>query len=379
MSLALPRRITRLARATVASAVATLLVVGGPAACFQGETIRQYQFDIVDGEPALVMREVAQPRPGANEVLVRVRAVSLNQRDLTMLDGAAGRRGIVPLSDGAGEVVAVGSSVTRFEVGDRVAGIFFTGWLSGRPGPDANGSARGGAIDGMLSEMVVSHEDALVDIPEHLSFEEAATLPCAAVTAWNGLFKHGTYQEGDFVLLEGTGGVSLFGLQFSVAAGARSIITSSSDEKLARAREMGAVGTVNYRTNAEWQDAVRELTGGVGVHHVLDVGGESTLPRAIQALGQEGHIAIIGGLTGFADTMPVGSFIGSRRSVSGIYVGSRDDFEAMNRFISQHELRPVIDTVFGFDEAVAAFDFMANEDYMGKIVITIPPPAAAIP
>jgi NADPH:quinone reductase-like Zn-dependent oxidoreductase len=379
MNNALPRRIARLAKTTLASAVATLLVVGGPAACFQGEPMRQYQFDIVDGEPALVTREVARPSPRANEVLVRVRAVSLNQRDLTMLEGAAGRRGMVPLSDGAGEVIAVGSGVTRFEVGDRVAGIFFAEWLSGRPGPEANGSARGGSIDGMLSEMIVSHEDALVEIPEHLSFEEAATLPCAAVTAWNGLFKHGTYQEGDFVLLEGTGGVSLFGLQFSVAAGARSIITSSSDEKLERAREMGAFGTANYRANAEWQDEVRELTGGGGVHHVLDVGGESTLPRAIRALASEGHIAIIGGLTGFADTMPVRTFVGSRHSVSGIYVGSREDFEAMNRFIAEHALRPVVDTVFAFDEAAAAFDFMANGDYMGKIVITIPPPAAAIP
>lgn len=362
---------SRLNQVLLAAGLATL-AIPSPAVA-QAQTMRQYQFGVFDDEVRLVMKEVAQPTPGANEVLVRVRATSLNRRDLSILQSQYGggnpRTGLVPLSDGAGEVIGVGPGVTRFEVGDRVAGIFFASWVDGRPSARTNASARGGAIDGMLSEMIVSHEDGLVEIPEHLSFIEAATLPCAGVTAWNALFKHGGLVEDDFVLLEGTGGVSIFGLQFSVAAGARPIITSSSDEKLVRAREMGAYGTVNYRTNTEWQDEVRAITGNAGVTQVLEVGGRDTLPKAIRALGYGGHIAIIGGLSGFANAMPIGSFIGRSVQVTGIYVGSRADFEAMNAFITQHQLRPLVDKVFTFDNAPAAYDHMASGNHMGKIVI----------
>ena len=362
---------SRLNQVLLAAGLATL-AIPSPAVA-QAQTMRQYQFGVFDDEVRLVMKEVAQPTPGANEVLVRVRATSLNRRDLSILQSQYGggnpRTGLVPLSDGAGEVIGVGPGVTRFEVGDRVAGIFFASWVDGRPSARTNASARGGAIDGMLSEMIVGHEDGLVEIPEHLSFIEAATLPCAGVTAWNALFKHGGLVEDDFVLLEGTGGVSIFGLQFSVAAGARPIITSSSDEKLVRAREMGAYGTVNYRTNTEWQDEVRAITGNAGVTQVLEVGGRDTLPKAIRALGYGGHIAIIGGLSGFANAMPIGSFIGRSVKVTGIYVGSRADFEAMNAFITQHQLRPLVDKVFTFDNAPAAYDHMASGNHMGKIVI----------
>ncbi|MEE8147559.1 MAG: NAD(P)-dependent alcohol dehydrogenase [Longimicrobiales bacterium] len=357
------------------AALATLLALPAQAAGAQTETMRQYQFDMVGGEVALVMKEVDRPVPGANEVLVRVRATSLNRRDLSILQSQYGggnpRTGLVPLSDGAGEVIGVGPGVTRFAVGDRVAGIFFARWMDGRPSAMTNASARGGAIDGMLSEMIVSHEDGLVEIPEHLSFEEAATLPCAGVTAWNALFKHGGLAENDFVLLEGTGGVSIFGLQFSVAAGARPIITSSRDEKLVRAREMGAYGTVNYRTNTEWQDEVRAITNNEGVVHVLEVGGEETLPRAMRALGYGAHIAIIGGLSGFANDMPLGSFVGRGTRVTGIYVGSREDFEAMNAFITEHRLHPVVDRVFPLEDAPAAYDYMASGSHLGKIVIAL--------
>ena len=354
----------------------------------QDDTIRQYQLE-GEGSGAfrLVMKEVARPVPEAHEVLVRVRATSLNHRDRVFLEGEMGgepwplgrwRNGLVPVGAGAGEVIALGPGVTRFQLGDRVAGTFNASGLDpkrrGAPpdeGADAGAVARGGEADGMLSEMVVSHEDGLVSIPDHLTFEEAATLPCAAVTAWNALFTHGHLQPDDFVLLEGTGGVSIFGLQFSVAAGARAIITSSSDAKLERARELGAYRTVNYRTNPEWQDEVRALTGNEGVAHVLDVGGRETLPKAVRALGFDGHIALIGGLTGFANSMPVGSFIGLGASVTGIYVGSRADFEAMNAFISRHQLRPIIDRVFAFEEAQEAYDYMASETHLGKIVITL--------
>ena len=369
------RRTSRFQQVVRAGTLATLLASPDPATGAQAETMRQYQFGMVDAEVALVMKEVDRPVPGANEVLVRVRATSLNRRDLSILEsqygGGSPRTGLVPLSDGAGEVIGEGPGVTRFEVGDRVAGIFFARWIDGSRSALTNASARGGAIDGMLSEMIVSHEDGLVRIPEHLTYEEAATLPCAGLTAWNALFKHGDLSEDDFVLLEGTGGVSIFGLQFSVAAGARPIITSSSDAKLVRARELGAYGTVNYRTNLEWQDEVRDITDDAGVTQVLEVGGRETLPRAMRALGYGAHIAIIGGLSGSANDMPLGSFIGRGTSVTGIYVGSREDFEAMNAFISQHRLRPIIDRVFSFEDAPAAYEHMASGSHLGKIVIAL--------
>jgi len=231
--------------------------------------------------------------------------------------------------------------------------------------------ARGGDVDGMLSEMVISHEDALVRIPDYMSYEEAATLPCAGLTAFNALFKLADLQPDEFVLLEGTGGVSIFGLQFAVAGDARAIITSSSDEKIKRARELGAFGTVNYRTVPEWQHDVRSLTSGVGVSHVLEVGGRDTLPRAIEALGNGGHITIIGGLSGFGGQVPADALAAAGGRVSRIYVGSRTDFEVMNAFLAEHELHPLIDRVFSFEEAPAAFEFMDESRHFGKIVITL--------
>ena len=341
--------------------------------------IRQYQLERSGKAFTLVAKTVPQPvitQPG--QVLVRVRAVSLNQRDLLVMRGQYGAggggdmHGHVPLSDGAGEIVAVGADVRRFKVGDRVAGTFFTRWNDGPRTAEVAASARGGGdVDGMLSEVIVADEDTLVRVPDHLSFEEAATLPCAGVTAYRALFVEGRLQRGDFVLLEGTGGVSMFGLQFAAAAGARPIITSSSDDKLQRARQMGAAGTVNYRTNTEWQREVRSLTGNAGVKHVLEVGGRDTLPRALDALAFEGHIALIGGLSGFASDVPVGRLMGLGASATGIYVGSRADFEAMNRFISEHKIRPVVDRVFSFDEAPKAYEFMDNGSYLGKIVIKL--------
>ena len=212
----------------------------------------------------LELKEVTRPVAQAGQVLVRVHAVSLNRRDLLMLNRQYGPGGNsangIPLSDGAGEVIAVGTGVTRFKVGDRVAGIFFERWIDGKASAAALASARGGNASGMLSEVIVTNADALVQIPDFLSYEEAATLPCAGVTAWVALFKYGDVAPGEFVLLEGTGGVSIFGLQLAAAAGAKPIITSSSDQKLARAKELGAFGTVNYRSNPEWQREVRRLT-----------------------------------------------------------------------------------------------------------------------
>jgi NADPH:quinone reductase-like Zn-dependent oxidoreductase len=299
----------------------------------------------------------------------------LNRRDLNMLrreyDERNSLAGSIPLSDGAGEVIAVGPGVTRFKVGDRVAGIFFEKWINGAPSEESLETDRGGNAGGMLSEIIVTNEEGLVSIPEHLSYEEAATLPCAAVTAWVSLFKRGRIEPGQYVLLEGTGGVSVFGLIFADALGAKPIITSSRDHKLQRAMEMGAIGTANYRSNADWHLEVKEISGGHGVDQVLDVGGRDTLSKALEILAYGGHIALIGGLSGYGSDLPTNAIMWINATASGVYVGSREDFEAMNAFVSEHEIRPLIDRVFEFDEAPSAYQYMESGDFMGKIVIRI--------
>lgn len=352
-----------------------LAAVANPVAAGQTDTIRQYQFEPASGRYRLALKEVSRPVAGAGEVLVRVRATSLNRRDLNILDSEFGPddgvTGGIPLSDGAGEVIAVGPGVSRFRVGDRVAGIFFERWHGGAPTLDMLESARGGNPGGMLSEVIVSHEDGLVAVPAHLTYEEAATLPCAAVTAWVGLFKRGRLQPGQFVLLQGTGGVSVFGMILAAAAGAKPIITSSQDDKLARATALGAFGTVNYRSHPDWQLEVRRLTGGAGVDQVLDVGGRETLGKSLEALAPGGHVALIGGLSGYGSDLPTDSLMWINATASGVYVGSREDFEAMNAFISEHKLRPLIDQVFEFEHAQDAFDAMRDGRFMGKIVIRL--------
>jgi NADPH:quinone reductase-like Zn-dependent oxidoreductase len=347
-------------------------------AAAQAATMRQYQFaPRKDGSSyEVVLKRVPRPSPGAHEVLVAVHATSINGGyDVDMRDSKPGRgrdlTGGIPFADGAGEVVALGPEVTRFKVGDRVVGIFMPSWQAGDRTADGLGSARGGNAGGMLSELIVSNEDGLVTVPKRLTYEEAATLPTSGVTAWVGLFKYGHVEAGDYVLLEGTGGVSSFGLVFAVAAGAKPIITSSSDAKLTRARELGAFGTVNYRTNSDWQKTVRELTGGVGVQQVLEVGGRSTFAKALEALAFDGHVAMIGTLSGFAEQIPVGPLFRAGAHLTAVYVGSRADFEAMNAFIDAHDVHPVVDRVFEFDEALQAFDLMTDGDYMGKIVVRV--------
>lgn len=335
---------------------------------------KQTQWQLVKSGAQYTLQLAQAPvrKPGAGEVLVKMRAASLNRRDVYVKQGQypmPARATVVPLSDGAGEIVAVGAGVSRFKIGTRVMPIFFPEWIEGRRTGDVAATSLGGGLDGVLTEYLTISERSLVAVPYGLSFEEAATLPCAALTAWNGLVTRGRMQAGDFVLLEGTGGVSIFGLQFAAAAGAKPIITSSSDEKLARAKLLGAVEGVNYKTNPEWSKAVRAFTGGGGVQHVLDVGGKETLAQALSSLGTGGHIALIGGLGGFGGDIPALSLLGTSSSASGIYVGSRNDFEAMNAFIAKHRINPVIDKVFEFKDANAAFEFMEKGSFFGKIVI----------
>jgi NADPH:quinone reductase-like Zn-dependent oxidoreductase len=319
----------------------------------------------------LIEREVPKPAPG--EVLIRVHAVSLNYRDLLIVQGRY-MRGLkvplIPLSDGAGEVVETGAGVTRVKRGDRVAGIFMQNWLSGEVSASSPRSALGGLIDGMLAEYVVLNQEGVVHLPAHLSYEEAATLPCAAVTAWNALTSW-VLKPGMSVLVQGTGGVSIFALQFARLAGARVMITSSSDEKLRRAGEMGAVDFINYKTTPDWDQKALERTGGAGVDHIVEVGGPGTLTRSMNAVRIGGRISLIGLLTGPEGTVNPMPILGKQIQVQGIFVGSRDMFEAMNRAITAHQLRPVVDRVFAFEEAREALGYLESGGHFGKVVIRV--------
>lgn len=322
----------------------------------------------------LVVRE--RPRPGPGQVLVRMRAASLNYRDLlvasgTYARGVTPRRPLVPLSDGAGEVIEVGPGVSPLRRGDRVAGNFFQRWVSGPFDADKGASALGGAIDGVLAEEVVLEADAAVHVPEHLSLEEAATLPCAGVTAWIGLMELGGLKAGETVLAMGTGGVSLFAVQLARLAGARVILTSSSDEKLARGRALGADALVNYRTTPGWDVAARALTGGRGVDHILEVGGAATLPTSLRAVRDGGHVTLVGLLSGARGDVEEAARSRPGVRVDSVYVGSVRHFEALNAAIARSHLRPVIDRVFPFEKAREAYAHLAGGSHFGKVVIGV--------
>lgn len=326
------------------------------------------------GINALRMVEVPRPDPGPREVLVRVQAVSLNHRDLLNAEGTFGdppRAGLVPCSDCCGEVVALGAEVDRFGVGDRVSAIFFQRWTTGPFTREAAGSGLGGALDGVLGEYVCLPESGLVHVPAHLSVTEAATLPCAALTAWNALFARGRLTPGQTVLVLGSGGVSIFALQFARAAGAEIIATTGSDAKMARLRSLGARTCINYRRNPTWDAAVLEAARGRGADHVIEVGGPTTLERSIRALAYGGHLALIGGAGGYHGTCdPMGLTL-KNAQVSCLFVGSRDHFEAMNRALSVWALHPVIDSTFSFDDVGEAYAYLKSGSHVGKVVIEI--------
>lgn len=313
---------------------------------------------------------VVRPDPkrlASKEVLVRIRAASLNYRDLMMVKGEYNPRQplpLIPCSDGAGEVVAVGPEVTHLKIGDRVAGLLAQDWLCGLSAKEHFRSTMGGPLDGMLCEQRVFPESGLVKIPDYLSYEEAATLPCAAVTAWRALFVEYHLKAGETVLLQGTGGVSLFALQFAKLAGARVVIISSSDEKLARAKKMGADQLINYKTTPKW-------SAGLQVDLILELGGAGTLPQSLKAVRHAGQINLIGRLSGgHADIDLVSIFMRHLR-LQGVFVGNKDDFLAMNQALEQHCIHPVIDRVFEFEQTHEAFSCLESAQHMGKIVIRL--------
>ena len=309
------------------------------------------------------------PEPGPGQVTVAVRATSLNYRDLMMTRRG---QGIVPLSDGAGDVVAVGEGVTDVQVGDRVAGLFFQTWQRGPLRAEHHDSALGGAVDGMLAEYVTLDASGVIGFPDHFSYADAATLPCAALTAWNAIVEDGEVTVGDTILLLGTGGVSIFGLQIASIMGLRSIITSSSDEKLDSARKLGADETINYLDTPEWGKKVLELTDGRGADLILEVGGAGTMPQSLVAGGTNSTISLIGILGGTRAEFNPGAMVPKAMKMVGIYVGSRDMFEDMNRAFDQHRVEPVIDWTFGFEDAQAAYRHMEDAKHLGKIVIEGP-------
>lgn len=334
--------------------------------------MRAYQVQTPDGIEDIKLVDLAEPEIAADEVLVKMKACSLNFRDLLIPQGGYVRndiRPIIPVSDGSGEVVAVGSSVTNHKVGDRVVGNFFQEWIDGPMGLPGLHSALGGSINGTLADYFVLKANAALPIPEQLSYEEAATLPCAAVTAWHALVSMGNLNKGDTVLLLGTGGVSVFGLQLAKAMGANVIITSSSEEKLERTRKMGADHTINYREFPEWENEVMKITDGNGVDNVLEVGGVGTFEKSIASAKVNGIVSMIGLLTGFDGPAFNLSVIFNLLKIHGIYVGSVEMFSAMNKVITDNNIKPVIDTSFTFTEAMDAYRHLAAAKHFGKVVV----------
>lgn len=331
--------------------------------------MKAYRLTVGGGVDGIGMVELPEPQPGPGEVLIRVRATSLNYRDLGI--ARASRQAVVPLSDGAGEVLGVGAGVTEFKVGDHVAGCFFPYWPDGDVRPEYTRDALGGAVDGMLAEQVVLPASAVVHQPAHMTHEEAATLPCAALTAWHSIYEHPRLRPGQSVLLLGTGGVSTFGLQLAHLGGLRTIVTSSSDEKLAQARALGADETINYRTHDDWERLVLEMTGGRGVDLTLEVGGPGTFAKSMAATRLGGDICLIGGLAPGESEGGGVPMVARNIRATRMSVGSRAMFQRMNAALELRQVHPVIDHVFEFGEAIAAYRRLESQSHFGKIVVRV--------
>jgi alcohol dehydrogenase len=323
----------------------------------------------------LTIRELPDPTPGPGEVLVRLRAASLNHRDLYTVRGGYGsmqkQSELIPLSDGAGEIAALGAGVREWKVGDRVASCFFPDWQAGAARPENFRSDLGGRHDGVAAELRVFRRDALVGIPDTMSFFEAAALPCAGGTAWNAVIEIGGVGPGHRVLTQGTGGVSLFAVQFAVMAGAEVIATSSSADKLAKLKELGASATINYRGEPEWGKAVKGLTGGRGVDHVVEVGGAETLKQSMHALALGGMISMIGVVTGQRTELNIAVVAVSSMRIEGVNAGSRASLQRMIQAMGHHGVKPVLDRTFALDDLKGALEYLKAGSHVGKVCIEI--------
>ena len=321
----------------------------------------------------LELVERPEPEPGPGQISGRLRAASLNYRDLLTVQGKGGayKLPLIPCSDGAGEVISVGDGVTRVAAGDRVCPMFFQSWLDGRPSASNRRLALGGTRPGVLQETMLLDAEGVSRIPRHLSFVDAATLPCAGLTAWRALFDEACVRPGETVLVQGTGGVSIFALQFAKLAGATVIVTSSSDDKLARAKALGADHTINYRTVPDWGKAAADWAGG-GVDHVVEVGGRDTFQQSIEAARVGGTILVIGVLTGFSQEIAMPSIFSKNLHIIGLSVGSRRMFERMAAAIERNRLEPVVDRTFAFDAVPEALTLMQQGGHFGKIAIAFP-------
>lgn len=322
----------------------------------------------------LVRTERPQPEPGPGQVRVRVSAVSLNYRDLMMVRGEYNPRQplpLVPCSDGVGTIETLGPGVEGVAVGDRVAGLFAQRWSAGAPTADALRSTLGGPLDGMLAEQVVLDAHGVVPVPDHLDDAEAATLPCAALTAWSALVTLGRVRAGDVVLVQGTGGVSSFALDFACMHGARVIATTGSVHKAEGLRQRGAWQVIHHPTVPQWGKAARALTGGEGVDHVIEVGGVGTLAQSLRAVRPGGTVSLIGVLAGGTADLSLTPALMTQVRIQGVFVGHREGFLAMSRAITQHQLRPRVDRTFEFEDARAAFEHLASGAHEGKVCIRV--------
>jgi NADPH:quinone reductase-like Zn-dependent oxidoreductase len=335
--------------------------------------MRVFQIEDDWGFDHLRLSTRPDPRPAGGQVLLRMKAASLNYRDLVVPDRGYGQYTgtlpLIPISDGVGEVVEVGAGVTRVKVGDRVCPAFMQRWIGGELNLDRITGSLGGPIDGVMADFMVLPEDGVSVVPAHLTDEQAATLPCAALTAWSALVTEGRLRAGDRLLVQGTGGVALFALQFAKLAGAHVTVISSSDDKLARARALGADAGLNYVREPEWAKASRSITGGAGFDHILELGGERTLPQSLRCIRPGGTISMIGVLSGGTMSASLGLVVTRQVRLQGITVGSRDGFEAMLRAIGQHRLEPVVDRVFAFEQLKDAMAHLKAGAHFGKVCI----------
>lgn len=323
------------------------------------------------GIDALTFKDLKPRKPNASEVRIKVLAASINYKDIVTLKRGVSQE-LIPLSDGAGVVEEVGSGVTGLKAGDRVVGLFFPLWQSGDIDETKFGSVRGSAeVDGMLAQSVTGHENGFVKFPDYLSYEEASTLPCAAVTAWNALIVNGKLKPGETLLVLGTGGVALFALQLAQKAGARVILLSSSDEKLERARQLGADDLINYKQQPDWEKVVLEKTNGQGVDLVLELGGVGTLAKSMASTKMNGRISMVGVLTGTEGAVNPMPIIRKTLSVKGIYVGSRDMQNQLHNYLEVNKISPIIDRIFPMDQIHDAFEFMQKGKHFGKIVLKL--------